>query len=412
MQVRKLSAYVLRVSLRKPFRHASAERHYSDNIVVRTELADGTFGWGEGVPRDYVTGETAEGALAQLTATPAAEQLADDASTWQDVLALCDRFQPAAMIDDPRDCHGNSLRAAVELSLLDAYGKVFAEPVSRAIETFLSATSLSQEEQPTSYASSEHSQRTTLLAPRDQVQYSTTIDAEHGRKLWRSALKMRVYGFAQCKVKVGADAESDTRRMRVIRRWIGPRVDLRVDANEAWRAENLVTREEALRPFGVTCIEQPLPHEDLSALAELRGKIDTPIMLDESLTSLQDAKEAIRLSACDLFNIRISKCGGVLNSLRLAALAHEHGLSYQLGCHPGETGILSAAGRHLACTLGGIRYLEGSYDHHVLAQVPTTPDLTFGYGGRAPRLSEPGLGVTLDLDASRQAIRGQCEVEF
>ncbi|MCO6043899.1 dipeptide epimerase [Aeoliella sp. ICT_H6.2] len=379
MQVRKLSAYILRVALRKPFRHASAERHHSDNIVVRSELTDGTFGWGEGVPRDYVTGETAAGALEQFAATPLAEQITGDASNWHDVLAMCDRFQPATMVDDPRGCYGNSLRSAVELSLLDAYGKVFGEPVSRAIETSL--TDLPNAE--------------SLLSKRDQVQYSTTIDAEHGRKLWRSALKMRVYGFAQCKVKVGADAESDSQRMRVIRRWIGPRVDLRVDANEAWRPENLVARAEGLKPFGVTCIEQPMQHEELAAQAELRSQVDTPIMLDESLTSLHDAQQAIHLGACDLFNIRISKCGGVLNSMRLAALAHEHGLGYQLGCHPGETGILSAAGRHLATTLGGIRYLEGSYDHHVLAEVPTTPDHTFGYGGRAPRLTLPGLGVEL-----------------
>lgn len=409
MQVRKLSAYVLRVSLRRPFRHASAERHYSDNVVVRTELADGTFGWGEGVPRDYVTGETAEGALEQLAPTPIAGQLAGDASNWRNVLTMCGRFQPASMVEDPRGCYGNSLRAAVELSLLDAYGKLFGEPVSRAIELFLNEQFVVPSPRPSGEGRGEG---TSLLARRDRVQYSTTIDAEHSRKLWRSAAKMRVYRFAQCKVKVGADAEADTRRMGVIRRWIGPRMDLRVDANEAWRPENLVARAKTLEPFGVTCIEQPLPHEDLSALAELREQISTPIMLDESLTSLEDAQRAVRLGGCDLFNIRISKCGGVLNSLRLAALAREHGLGYQLGCHPGETGILSAAGRHLATTLGGIRYLEGSYDHHVLADVPTTPDLTFGYGGRAPRLTSPGLGVELKLDEARQAIRQELEIKL
>ena len=94
MQVRKLTAYILRVPLRKPFRHASAVRHYSDNIVVEAELADGTTGWGEGVPREYVTGETAEGALAQLVETPVQEQLSGEATNWQEVFARMWTFHP------------------------------------------------------------------------------------------------------------------------------------------------------------------------------------------------------------------------------------------------------------------------------------------------------------------------------
>jgi muconate cycloisomerase len=119
-------------------------------------------------------------------------------------------------------------------------------------------------------------------------------------------------------------------------------------------------------------------------------------MLDESLTSLVDARAAIDGRTCDLFNIRLSKCGGFLNSLRLAATAATAGIGFQLGCHPGESGILSAAGRHWACRVKGIRYLEGSYDRHLLRKLLTNEDITFGYGGRAPRLTDPGLGVTVN----------------
>jgi muconate cycloisomerase len=96
-----------------------------------------------------------------------------------------------------------------------------------------------------------------------------------------------------------------------------------------------------------------------------------------------------------LFNVRLSKCGGFLASLRLAAFAHNAGLGFQLGCHPGESGILSAAGRHWACSVAPIRYLEGSYDRHVVRTRITREDITFGYGGRARALGGPGLGVTV-----------------
>jgi muconate cycloisomerase len=80
----------------------------------------------------------------------------------------------------------------------------------------------------------------------------------------------------------------------------------------------------------------------------------------------------------------------------LAAIARDAGLGYQLGCHPGESGILSAAGRHWTSSVAGVRYLEGSYDRHLFRRLVTREDITFGYGGRARALTSPGLGVTID----------------
>ena len=119
-------------------------------------------------------------------------------------------------------------------------------------------------------------------------------------------------------------------------------MDLRIDANGAWPAAEALARLDALAPYRISCVEQPVAHGELAALAELRRQARVPVMLDESLTSLADAQAAIAAGACDLFNIRLSKCGGFLASLRLAAAAHGARLGYQLGCHPGESGILSA----------------------------------------------------------------------
>lgn len=119
-------------------------------------------------------------------------------------------------------------------------------------------------------------------------------------------------------------------------------------------------------------------------------------MLDESLCCEEDAQRAIAGRTCDLFNLRISKCGGIIPCVRLAALARQHGLGYQLGCQVGETGILSAAGRHFACNIGQIRYLEGSFDRFLVRGSVTKEDLTFCYGGRATRLGAAGLGITVN----------------
>ena len=122
-------------------------------------------------------------------------------------------------------------------------------------------------------------------------------------------------------------------------------MDLRVDANEAWTAaEAAATRSRELEPFGITAVEQPVPHAEVDRLAAVRKQVKTPIMLDESLCGMVDAERAAANGLCDLFNLRLSKCGGFIPSLRLAQFAAKHGLGYQLGCQVGETAILSDGG--------------------------------------------------------------------
>ncbi|MFV2070778.1 MAG: enolase C-terminal domain-like protein, partial [Pirellulales bacterium] len=322
-----------------------------------------------------------------------AEQLDCDCENWADVIGLCTRLQPAVLGDDPRQCGANAHRCAVELSLLDAYGRLFGEPVSAVTHCFEPARPL----------------RTALA----QVRYSGAVTADSQRQELVSALKMRVYGFAHCKVKVGMPGADDGERMRHLRRWLGRKMEVRIDANEAWDGTEVVAKLEPLLPWDIRCVEQPVPHAQVESLAELRRQIPVPVMLDESLASLVDGAAAIRQETCDLFNIRLSKCGGFLNSLRLAAMAREAGLAYQMGCHPGESGILSAAGRHFASTVRDICYCEGSYDRHLLKRLLTHEDITFGYGGRAPALTGPGLGVTVqhDLLADCTVRKQHCPLE-
>jgi len=380
MRIRSFTAHVVRQPLKRSFRHASATRHDSDNVVIRCTLADGTTGWGEGVPRSYVTGETPEGCLAQFAATPLAEQFSADCSSWPEVIALCERFQPAIDRDDPRGCYGNALRCAVELSILDAYGKLVGEPVSSVVSRFPTAAPIAR--------------------PQSEVRYSVVIDSGN-RHLPRKALFRRLFGFRDCKVKVGAAGDDDADRLHTIRRWIGARMDVRLDANEAWHANELRQKIEPLTQFNISSIEQPVPHSEVDKLSELRKSLGIEIMLDESLTGMIDAQHAVEHGTCDIFNIRLSKCGGFLTSLRLAAFASGAGIAYQLGCHPGESGILSAAGRHWATSVANIRHLEGSYDRYLFRQLLTNEDFTFGYGGRARAIQRPGLGVTTNEDVLR-----------
>jgi muconate cycloisomerase len=134
----------------------------------------------------------------------------------------------------------------------------------------------------------------------------------------------------------------------------------------------------------------------------VRHEVRVPIMLDESLCSPYDAERARERDRCDLFNLRLSKCGGFIPTLRLVEFARRHRFGYQLGCQIGETALLSAAGRHFATSVAGLRSLEGSYDRHLIREPLGTEDLTFRWGGWAPALPGPGLGVTVDAEALKR----------
>ena len=392
MSLIRLECVKVELPLKKRITHASHQRSSSLNLVVRATLDDGSIGHGEGVPRSYVTGETVDSATAAIEASDVASRIGRP-RTFEDAVEAVRRFELIAPDDDPRRMATNAARCAVELALLDAFGRRHERSLGDAIR--LMADGLPG-----------------LRTAPGRVRYSGAITAETARGERISAWKMRLYGFDQVKIKVGVAGQDDPKRLSVLRRILGSRMDLRLDANEAWSAVELLERIEPLRRFAPSAIEQPIPHEEVDALSALRARIGIPIMLDESLCSLKDGRHAAEAGLCDLFNVRISKCGGLGPSLALIRLAHERGLGVQLGCHPGESGILSAAGRHLASNVDGFRYVEGSYDRHVLAENITSPDITFKYSGRAGPLGGSGLGVVVDRERLERLAIGRREVRF
>jgi muconate cycloisomerase len=375
-RVVELTGFHVRIPLRRTIRHASFERNQTENLVVRCLLDDGSEGYGEGVPREYVTGEAPDSALKLLRSSKLHEQIAFCGS-FDEAVAMAERLRLAPVPGDERGRQGNAARCALELALLDAFGRSFGESL-QAVTRLLAPE---------------------LYEPRGYVQYSGPVTSASAWKLPFFALAFRCYRFADVKVKVGIAGNNDPSRLRRLRRLIGSRIDLRVDANEAWAPAEAADRIRALEPARISAVEQPIPHDQIDSLADLRRQVRVPIMLDESVCSPHDAERAVALQACDLFNLRLSKCGGFIPTLRLAQFARENRIGCQLGCQVGETALLSAAGRHFASSVRDLRYLEGSYDRHLVYERLSKEDITFGWGGWARALSGCGIGVTLDPES-------------
>jgi len=376
MKVASLTAYVVRIPLKKRIKHASHVRTETDNVIVRVQLNDKSVGWGEGVPREYVTGESADSAIDLLKASDLKSQLTD-VRDHAGALAMIERVKPAPVPGDIRGVQGNAARCAVEIALLDAFGRGFGEPLCNVTKNLAPG----------------------LYQFRDRVQYSGMItSARKGLKLRFAAWRWRIFGASQVKVKVGMEGYDDVYRLRLIRSRVGRKIDLRVDANEAWPVAAAADRITELEPFGITSVEQPVAHAEVDQLALVRKKVKTPIMLDESLCGMADAERAVQNGLCELFNLRLSKVGGFIPALRLAQFAAKNGLGYQLGCQVGETAILSTAGRHFATSVKDLKYLEGSYDRHLVQYMLGDEDVTFGWGGWAPAIVRTGLGIGVQED--------------
>ena len=392
MRLKQIELFHAALPLRKAIRHASHERTSSSSLIVRATLGDGTVGHGEGVPRDYVTGESIATTFAALARFDAARHMGDPGDADEATVRIAAIALPEAEAD-PRGMDGNAARCALELALIDAYGRHFGVSAADCLRRFR-APDVPYRGRPVA------------------VRYSGAITADSGRRERIAAWKMRLYGFHQVKVKVGVDGQDDPARLAKLRSILGGRMDIRIDANEAWSAAELLAKVRPLRAARPSALEQPVPHAEVDALAELRPELGIPVMLDESLCGYPDAVRAVERGTADLLNVRLSKCGGFGPTLRIIGLARRSGLGVQLGCHPGESGLLSAAGRHLAANVDGFRYLEGSYDRHVLLKNLTVQDPTFGYGGRAGPIDGPGLGVDVDAAALQRLTVERREVRY
>jgi L-alanine-DL-glutamate epimerase-like enolase superfamily enzyme len=362
MKVQTAEIWRLALPLRWEFKHALAARRVTENIVLKIVLDNGCAGYGECVPREYVTGETAQSAI---------ESIRD---RWLPMA----RGQTFGSVGDLKAFLGS---CALEGASGCAFELALADGVTRA------------------FGETPHG----LIGParRSAVRYSAVIPAVGQRWLGRLALAVRALRFRTVKIKVGT-GEDDVARVRRLRSVVGERVEIRVDANGAWDPDVALKRIHELQNLGVLSVEEPTHPHDMDALAYTASRSPLPICVDESLATLADARQLIERRACHIFNLRLSKCGGLLNCLRIAEMADNAGIGYQVGCQVGESGILSAAGRCLLMRLDGALQAEGSYWRLLLREDLTRPAVRFGLGGCARGLRGPGLGVGVRQDALRR----------
>lgn len=371
MRIVGLSLFELEIPFVEGFAHSAKTRAFSDSIVVKARAEDGGVGYGEGVARPYVTGESVDACVAHIRDRlwPAiADQELDPIRPGPDPLTVLAPFgNRLPDTESPGVIAWHAARTAVELALIDC--------------------ALRQ----------QHLSLGAILPPkRKAVTYSGVISASTPEKAAQQARHFKLFGIRQIKIKIGEG--EDQARIAAVRAVLGSDASLRVDANGAYDPKMACDVLNALAAFDIACVEQPIPRGNPADLRALRKAIAIPVMVDESFVTLTDAEALIACQACDYFNLRLSKCGGLHRTLQAARLARQAGVRLQLGCQVGETAILSAAGRHVAAYLDEVDFVEGSYGNLLLQTDIAKDNIHFGHGGRAPVLHGPGLGIQVRDD--------------
>ncbi len=208
-------------------------------------------------------------------------------------------------------------------------------------------------------------------------------------------MRIRFYGFQQVKIKI--DRSTAEESIRLARRILGQKSDIRIDANMTWDLPHALQAMKSLSRLGVRSFEQPLRASEIEGSSKLVTGTGLDVMADESLTDSDSLERLIVKRACTSVNVRISKCGGLVASRNRTSRALEAGLKVQQGCQVGETSLLSTAQLILIAALGTVRYAEGCFGLHLLREDPVQPLMQFGYGGQPPSLpSGSGLGVRVN----------------
>ncbi|MFI9630547.1 enolase C-terminal domain-like protein [Streptomyces sp. NPDC052042] len=329
------------------FDHPARKRSVSDSLVLSLEVA-GLSGIGECAPRQYVTGETSAHVAHALRALPL-EVIAASVRDTDPALLLARllREGAAALYSLPG---GNNLHCLVETALLDLLGKHLSLPARDLV--------------PAPDGPDGTAAVTSSALPVSQV-LDLSLDVEE-------FLDTRG-PFHFVKTKASHDIARDVRTVTAIRARLGDRVPVLVDANMSWTPEQAVGHTRALREAGATFVEEPLAKGAWEQLARLRAEGGLPIMLDESVCTLDDARAALAHGACDAFNIRVAKNGGPVAAARLAGFAREHGFGFQIGVQVAEVGPLITAGRTLAFRNPDALTVEGGQSDRFFPDMIVSP---------------------------------------
>ncbi len=321
-----------------------------------------TYGYGEGIPVETVTGETWGSVVGSV-----GQFIGEGDFPWN----LNDVSQIWDFVDTfPDGKAHNTTICALELALLDALGKYQERSV---IDYF-----------PQKYLT-------------EKVYYGAPITLGNEKRIAEICKWIRRLGINHVRIKMGKDFEQNKNVVETAGLVLGGDCELRIDPNGVWDRDLAFRHLPLIEKYKVKIVEAPMMRGEpgFSEFFELLRSKGIILMACESAPTLEDVKRIVKEGYYQMINVKLCRSGGFRRSLGIIDEIRKSGLSFQIGCTLGESGILSAAGRTLCLLCGDAVNYDGSYDKFLLNENTTVENVSFGLGGEAAALGGHGLGVTV-----------------
>lgn len=299
----KLTLRSVSAAMRSPLTAGHGTVSERELVLVSLEAADGETGHGEAAPLQTYDGVSAAAVAAALEDCAPVLEGYRDAAPIADILARCGEVTvlPQAL-------------AAIDLALWDLAGRRTREPVWRLLGASASP----------------------------MVTVNWTIAAADRSGAAHEAAQARAAGFSTVKVKVAIG--DDAGRLAAVRAFAGPHMAIRIDANGTWSPAEAQAALDVLEPVGIELCEEPV--HGVNAIRQVWVGAEIPVALDESA----DDPEAFARPAADAICLKISRCGGILGTVQIAARARAIGYEvYLASTLDGPLGI--AAALHAAAVI-------------------------------------------------------------
>jgi O-succinylbenzoate synthase len=359
LRIESLTLREIRLQLKEPFQISSGTVTHRRIFLLQLRSADGVEAWGECVAGEQPNygPETIDLAWVAVREYVAPRVLGRDFAGPEEIHpALEHNFRGS-----------NMAKAAVEMAAWELAARMEGVSLSRK-----------------------------LGGVRDRIEVGISLGIQKSPEALvgkaRAALE-RGYRKVKIKIKPGQDLDY----LRAVREALGPEAPLMADANNAYTLEDVASLE-AMDDLGLMMIEQPLAWDDILRHAELQRRLRTPICLDESITSVDRARDMIDLKSGRIVNIKPGRVGGFLASKAIHDLCAAHGIPVWCGGML-ESGVGRAHNVALASlpnfTLpGDLSPSERYWEKDVVV-----PEWTMDREGWIDvPVDRPGMGVEVDLN--------------
>ncbi|MBS4200103.1 o-succinylbenzoate synthase [Bacillus sp. FJAT-49732] len=289
LHIDRVRLSLIEMPLKKPFFTHLGTVHNRQSIIIEVVDRDGVSGFGEAVAfsSPWYTEETVQTELHMLKDFLIPKLFTEEINHPKEISSIFGSIRRNEMA-----------KSGIETAIWDLYAKKQGQPLSYL-----------------------------LGGNRKEVPAGAVVAAQNIEKALKQIGDFQEQGYQRIKVKISP--ENDIHLLREIRKEY-PYVPLMVDANSAYTLDD-IDRLKALDEFRLLMIEQPLSITDMVDHATLQKQISTPICLDESITSFQDAYSAIQLGSCQIMNIKMSRVGGLENAKRIHDLCVEHHIQVWCG---------------------------------------------------------------------------------